>query len=137
MILHALYENGGLAPSDIESHIKDDIEKEGVKLVDMDKKMSQAYKDIVSFPCYPSLLRCLSSPNFTPPFTHPFFRALLPVPHLGLLLPSVDYFLLSSDPCPLLSRCYKLSSFLPLSIVSTTPSTSLHFSPAPVKRTNI
>jgi hypothetical protein len=48
MILHALYENGGLAPSDIESHIKDDIEKEGVKLVDMDKRMGQAYKDIVS-----------------------------------------------------------------------------------------
>jgi len=48
MILHALYENGGLAPSDIESHIKDDIEKEGVKLVEMDKKMGQAYKDIVS-----------------------------------------------------------------------------------------
>jgi hypothetical protein len=48
MILHALYENGGLAPSDIESHIKDDIEKEGIKLVDMDKKMGQAYKDIVS-----------------------------------------------------------------------------------------
>jgi len=48
MILHALYENGGLAPSDIESHIKDDIEKEGIKLVDMDKKMGQAYRDIVS-----------------------------------------------------------------------------------------
>jgi hypothetical protein len=48
MILHALYENGGLAPSDIESHIKDDIEKEGIKLVDMEKKMGQAYKDIVS-----------------------------------------------------------------------------------------
>jgi hypothetical protein len=60
MILHALYENGGLAPSDIESHIKDDIEKEGIKLVDMDKKMGQAYKDVVSRPLFcflPSMLR--------------------------------------------------------------------------------
>lgn len=48
MILHALYENGGLAPADIEAHIKDDIEKEGAKLADMDKKVTQAYMDVVS-----------------------------------------------------------------------------------------
>jgi len=72
MILHALYENGGLAPSDIESHIKDDIEKEGVKLVEMDKKMGQAYKDIVSLPRF-----C-----FLPPMT----RLYLP---LGSIVPSL------------------------------------------------
>jgi len=59
MILHALYENGRLAPSDIESHIKDDIEKEGVKLVDMDKKMGQAYRDIVSHYCSSFLMSML------------------------------------------------------------------------------
>jgi len=70
MILHALYENGGLAPSDIESHIKDDIEKEGVKLVDMDKKMGQAYKDIVSRHRPPS-------PSSSNPFSalRPYFLA--------------------------------------------------------------
>jgi transcriptional activator SPT7 len=48
MILHALYENGNLAPGDIEAHIKDDIENQGVKLADAARKMKQAYKDIVS-----------------------------------------------------------------------------------------
>jgi transcriptional activator SPT7 len=64
MILHALYENGGLAPADIEAHIKDDIEKEQVKLVDMDKKMRQAYKDIVS-------LSSFNSTMLTPRLLHP------------------------------------------------------------------
>jgi len=50
MILHALYENGQLAPADIEAHIKDEVEKESVKLTDMDKKMRQAYKDIATAP---------------------------------------------------------------------------------------
>jgi hypothetical protein len=63
MILHALYENGGLAPSDIESHIKDDIEKEGIKLVDMDKKMGQAYKDIVSHHRHSSLVIPATPPS--------------------------------------------------------------------------
>lgn len=60
MILHALYENGGLAPADIEAHIKDDIEKEGAKLADMDKKVTQAYMDVVSsYPPSPVIHTCL------------------------------------------------------------------------------
>jgi hypothetical protein len=80
MILHALYENGGLAPADIEAHIKDDIEKEQVKLVDMDRKMRQAYKDIVRFS--PLFSRVWSAPNLvmtsghdilSPPLSHPVY----------------------------------------------------------------
>ena len=89
MILHALYENGGLAPSDIESHIKDDIEKDGVKLVDMDKKMSQAYKDIVSHPPYfcpapvsslPYLCTVLSP--YSPTSVHAFVLTISALPYL-------------------------------------------------------
>jgi hypothetical protein len=79
MILHALYENGGLAPSDIESHIKDDIEKEGIKLVDMDKKMGQAYKDIVSHP--PSAFPPETG-SVRPPLKSPFFILLPSRPSL-------------------------------------------------------
>lgn len=48
MVLHALYENGQLAPADIEAHIKDDIEKEEARVTEMARKMRQAYREIVS-----------------------------------------------------------------------------------------
>jgi transcriptional activator SPT7 len=50
MVLHALYENGQLGPADIESHIKDDIEKEELRVAEMARKMRQAYKEVVSVP---------------------------------------------------------------------------------------
>ena len=88
MILHALYENGGLAPSDIESHIKDDIEKEGVKLVDMDKKMGQAYKDIVSHPPYFCPAPVSSLPYLCTVF--PYLPLPLYMPSSSLSLPSLS-----------------------------------------------
>ena len=51
MVLHALYENGGLGPAAIESHIKDEIEREDTKIGEMARRMRQAYKEVVSIPC--------------------------------------------------------------------------------------
>jgi hypothetical protein len=59
MILHALYENGQLGPADIESHIKDDIEKEELRVAEMARKMRQAYKEVVSLLIPLSLLPVL------------------------------------------------------------------------------
>jgi hypothetical protein len=59
MVLHALYENGQLGPADIESHIKDDIEKEELRVAEMARKMRQAYKEVVSLLIPLSLLPVL------------------------------------------------------------------------------
>lgn len=48
MVLHALHENGQVETSDLEAHIKDDIEREGVKIAEMTRKVRQAYKEVVS-----------------------------------------------------------------------------------------
>jgi transcriptional activator SPT7 len=49
-MLHALFENGSVRPSDIESHIKDEVEREGAKVAEMTRKVKQAYSEVVS--CY-------------------------------------------------------------------------------------
>ncbi len=48
IVLHALHENGQIQPSDLEAHIKDDIEREGGKISEMTRKIRQAYKEVVS-----------------------------------------------------------------------------------------
>lgn len=48
MVLHALFENGQLGTADIEAHIKDDIEREDVKIREMSRRMRQGYKEVVS-----------------------------------------------------------------------------------------
>ena len=47
IVLHALKENGQVQPSDIETHIKDDIEREGGKISEMTRRIRQAYKEVV------------------------------------------------------------------------------------------
>jgi transcriptional activator SPT7 len=49
IILHALHEHGQLQTQDLESYIKDDIERENVKVTEVAKKVKQAYREIVSF----------------------------------------------------------------------------------------
>jgi transcriptional activator SPT7 len=46
-MLHALFENGSVRPQDLESHIKDEIEREGVKVAEMTRKVKQAYHEVV------------------------------------------------------------------------------------------
>ncbi|ODN83198.1 hypothetical protein L202_01386 [Cryptococcus amylolentus CBS 6039] len=50
LILHALHENGQVETRDIESHIKDDIQREDFKVNEMHKKMRHAFFDITSAP---------------------------------------------------------------------------------------
>jgi transcriptional activator SPT7 len=49
-VLHALHENGQMQPQDLETHIKDEIEREGVKIAELSRKVRQAYKETVSGP---------------------------------------------------------------------------------------
>ena len=48
IILHAVFENGLIRPHDLESHIKDEIEREGAKVTEMARKVKQAYVEVVS-----------------------------------------------------------------------------------------
>ncbi|WVQ71731.1 hypothetical protein IAR50_001272 [Cryptococcus sp. DSM 104548] len=50
LILHALHENGQVQTRDIETHIKDDIQREDVKIKEMHKKMRQAFYEVTSAP---------------------------------------------------------------------------------------
>ncbi|KAK4686338.1 transcriptional activator SPT7, partial [Tremellales sp. Uapishka_1] len=50
IILHALHENGRLQPMHLETHIKDDIERESIKVNDMARKMRIAHKEISTAP---------------------------------------------------------------------------------------
>jgi transcriptional activator SPT7 len=47
-MLHVLFENGLVRPHDLESHIKDEIEREGAKVAEMTRKVKQAYNEVVS-----------------------------------------------------------------------------------------
>lgn len=49
MVLHALHENGQMDTSELEAHLKDDIERDGGKIAEMSRKVRQAYKEIVSW----------------------------------------------------------------------------------------
>ncbi len=48
MILHAFFENGGISVHDLDRYVRDDVERVGVKLRDVDKKLRQAMEDQVS-----------------------------------------------------------------------------------------
>ncbi|EIW69413.1 hypothetical protein TREMEDRAFT_62279 [Tremella mesenterica DSM 1558] len=50
IILHALHENGQIETSDLEAHIKDDIERDRVKVIEMARKLRQAYKEVTTAP---------------------------------------------------------------------------------------
>ena len=48
MILHTLHENGRTRTMDLETHLKDEVEKEQVKLSELARKVRQAYDEVVS-----------------------------------------------------------------------------------------
>nr|XP_019042309.1 hypothetical protein I302_08911 [Kwoniella bestiolae CBS 10118]OCF21239.1 hypothetical protein I302_08911 [Kwoniella bestiolae CBS 10118] len=50
IILHALHENGEIQTEDLEAHMKDDIERESVKVGDMQRKIRQAFKEVTTAP---------------------------------------------------------------------------------------
>ncbi|KAK6902974.1 hypothetical protein L486_06429 [Kwoniella mangroviensis CBS 10435] len=50
IILHALHENGQIETQDLEAHMKDDIERESVKVGDMQRKIRQAFKEVTTAP---------------------------------------------------------------------------------------
>lgn len=43
-----LHENGQVEPKDLEAHLKNDIEREDVKIAEMQRKMRQTFHEIVS-----------------------------------------------------------------------------------------
>lgn len=43
-----LHENGQVEPKDLEAHLKNDIEREDVKIAEMQRKMRQTFYEIVS-----------------------------------------------------------------------------------------
>ncbi|WVR05165.1 hypothetical protein IAU60_002177 [Kwoniella sp. DSM 27419] len=48
--LHALHENGQIATQDLESHLKDEVEREGAKVAEMQRKIRQAFKEAMTAP---------------------------------------------------------------------------------------
>lgn len=48
-MLHALYENGQMRPQDVETHIRDEIEREAGKIAEVTKKVKQTYKSVRFF----------------------------------------------------------------------------------------
>ncbi|WVO13938.1 hypothetical protein L204_101563 [Cryptococcus depauperatus] len=50
IILHALHENGQVKPSDLESHLKDEIQREDVRIAEMQRKMRQVFHEIATAP---------------------------------------------------------------------------------------
>ncbi|WVQ78346.1 hypothetical protein IAT38_000431 [Cryptococcus sp. DSM 104549] len=50
LILHALHEQGQVEPRDLEAHLKDDIQRENVRVAEMQRKMRQAFKEIATAP---------------------------------------------------------------------------------------
>ncbi|WWC61038.1 uncharacterized protein I303_103616 [Kwoniella dejecticola CBS 10117] len=50
ILLHALHENGQIETQHLEAHLKDDIEKENVKVTDMQRKIRQAFKEVTTAP---------------------------------------------------------------------------------------
>lgn len=49
-MLHALHENGQVELQDLETHIKDDIERDSAKVSEMARKVRQAYKELTTGP---------------------------------------------------------------------------------------
>ncbi|WVQ87371.1 hypothetical protein IAS59_001095 [Cryptococcus gattii] len=50
IILHVLHENGQVEPKDLEAHLKNDIEREDVKIAEMQRKMRQTFHEIATAP---------------------------------------------------------------------------------------
>ncbi|KIR39329.1 transcriptional activator SPT7 [Cryptococcus deuterogattii 99/473] len=50
IILHVLHENGQVEPKDLEAHIKNDIEREDVKIAEMQRKMRQTFYEVATAP---------------------------------------------------------------------------------------
>ncbi|WWC89960.1 uncharacterized protein L201_004889 [Kwoniella dendrophila CBS 6074] len=50
IILHALHENGQIETQDLEAHLKDEIERESVKVTEMQRKIRQAFKEVTTAP---------------------------------------------------------------------------------------
>lgn len=58
-MLHALFENGHIRPHDLETHIKDEIEREGAKIAEMTRRVKQAYTEVVSIMIKSNAQTCL------------------------------------------------------------------------------
>ncbi|WWC69373.1 uncharacterized protein I206_103312 [Kwoniella pini CBS 10737] len=50
IVLHALHENGQIETQDLEAHSKDDIERESIKVTEMQRKIRQAFKEVTTAP---------------------------------------------------------------------------------------
>ncbi|KAK8869732.1 hypothetical protein IAR55_000300 [Kwoniella newhampshirensis] len=50
IILHALHENGQVETQHLESHLKDEIERESVKVAEMQRKIRLAFKEVATAP---------------------------------------------------------------------------------------
>jgi transcriptional activator SPT7 len=47
MILHVLHETGQVRTADLEAHLKDDVEREEQRYIEMSRKMRQAFQETV------------------------------------------------------------------------------------------
>lgn len=47
IVLHALFENGTLEVQEMERYIKDDVERYGNKISELERKLAQTYNDQV------------------------------------------------------------------------------------------
>ncbi|KAG8965276.1 Transcriptional activator spt7 [Tulasnella sp. 419] len=92
IVLHTLFENGTTEIQELERHIKDDIERYGTKLLDLERKLEHAYREQVeSVVIEDDMLfdeggEALVSGNFTEELGEDFFgfRALGLDKELGL-----------------------------------------------------
>ncbi|WVQ98831.1 hypothetical protein IAU59_005962 [Kwoniella sp. CBS 9459] len=50
IVLHALHQNGQIQTQDLETYLKDDIEREETKVAEMQRKIRQAFKEVTTAP---------------------------------------------------------------------------------------
>ncbi|OCF45433.1 hypothetical protein I317_00679 [Kwoniella heveanensis CBS 569] len=50
IVLHALHQNGQVQTQDLETYLKDDIEREETKVAEMQRKIRQAFKEVTTAP---------------------------------------------------------------------------------------
>ncbi|WVF72103.1 hypothetical protein IAT40_006915 [Kwoniella sp. CBS 6097] len=50
IVLHALHQNGQVQTQDLETYLKDDIEREEAKVAEMQRKIRQAFKEVTTAP---------------------------------------------------------------------------------------
>lgn len=63
MVLHTLYQNGTRDVNQLEQYARDDVERHGVKIAELAKKMQAAYTDTVSYVTTPQLCQQQSLTN--------------------------------------------------------------------------